>query len=305
MRIVIAGGTGHIGRFLAPMLAAAGHEVSVLARGATPRPNLPGWEGVIVRRGDIGSAETLEALAAEAPDVVVDIPGTAAAVYQAVRARSAHVVAIGSLWMYGEPRVAPTPEEFQSPCPFEGYARRYDEIRAMAADSGAAGTVFTAIMPPNICGPGKVPLDCLGGRDIELHRAHAAGREVVLPDGPDALVGPCDAEDIARCVGLAIANRDAAAGRVFNVGSAYALTWPEVVAAYARIYGTAIPIRRVPWQDYVDHVSPSIGHWWHMKAHMCPDISLARRLLGYEPLYTPEETMARGVEWMRAEAIMP
>jgi nucleoside-diphosphate-sugar epimerase len=256
-------------------------------------------------RGSTGEAETLTALAAEKADVVVDIPGTARATYDAVKGHARHVVAIGSLWMLGDPHVVPTPEETQTPCPFEGYAQRYVEIRDMAASGGSdAATAFSAVMPPNICGPGKIPLDCLGGRDIAQHRAHAAGEEVVLPDGPEALIGPCDAEDIARCVFLAVQNRDRAAGQVFNVGSAYALTWSEFVAAYGRIYGSTIPIRRVSWQDYAEHVSPGIGYWWHMKAHMCPDISKARRLLGYEPQHTPEGTLARAVEWMRGEGMI-
>lgn len=304
MKIAVIGGTGHIGAFLVPMLAAADHRVTVLTRGHQPRPSAPEWAGVTMLAGDVGDPAALDALAASGPDAVVEIPGAAARVHAALAGRTGHLVAIGSLWMYGLPRVVPTPEKPQSPCPFEGYAVRYDEICAMAAASGEAGTAFTAIMPPNIAGPGKVPLDCLGGRDPEQHRAHAAGREVVLPEGPDALVGPCDAEDIARCVLLALESRAAAAGRIFNVGAASALTWPGIVAAYGRIYGAAIPIRRVGWEEYRERVSPGIGWWWHMQAHMCPDISLARALLGYAPRYSPEETLARGVEWMRGAGIL-
>jgi len=302
MRIGVIGGTGHIGAFLVPMLAEAGHRVAVFTRGRQPRPTAAGWAGVVMLEGDADDPTALAALAEWEPDAVVEIPGAAARVHAALAGRTGHLVAIGSLWMYGLPRVVPTPEEPQSPCPFEGYAARYDEIRAMAASSG--GAAFTAIMPPNIAGPGKIPLDCLGGRDPEQHRAHAAGREVVLPEGPDALVGPCDAEDIARCVLLALENRAAAAGRIFNVGSASALTWPEIVAAYGRIYRVTLPIRRIGWEEYRERVSPGMGWWWHMQAHMCPDISLARTLLGYAPRYSPEETLARGVEWMRGTGIL-
>lgn len=304
MKITVVGGTGHIGRFLVPMLVNAGHEVCVLTRGAAPLPPGPEWRAVRMLHGDAGEVGAHTAMIEHPAEAVVDIPGTARQVYDTVRDTVQHMVAIGSLWMFGDPRVTPTPEETQSPCPFEGYASRYEELLEMAALSSAGGPAFTAIMPPNICGPGKIPLDCLGGRDPALHRAYAAGGQVTLPDGPEALVGPCDAEDIARCVFLALAHREQAAGQIFNVGSAYALTWTEFVAAVGKIHGVSIPIHRVSWHEYVERVSPGIGYWWHMKAHMCPDISKARRLLGYEPQFTPETTLARAVEWMRSEGLL-
>ena len=159
-------------------------------------------------------------------------------------------------------------------------------------------------MPPNICGPGKIPLDCLGGRDIDLHRDHAKGKEVVLPDGPDPPIGPCDAEDIADCFVKAVLNRDKAAGEIFNVGSAYALTAIELVKAYSEIYNIEIPVKRVSWDEYITNISPGIGYWWHFKAHMCPDISKAKKLLSYKPKFTPEQTLRRAVDWMLGESIL-
>lgn len=304
MHIMVIGGTGHIGRFLVPMLVEAGHQVAVVARRLTPQPPGAAWEKVKFLQADAAQAEDGRALASERPEVVVDIPGTAQWAYKAFRGVADHLIAIGSLWMYGEPRVVPTPEETQGPCPFEGYARRYAALLDLVARSGSEGTAFTAIMPPNICGPGKIPLECLGGRDLAVHRAHAAGKEVILPDGPEALVGPCDAEDIAYCVFLAITHRPEAAGQIFNVGSVPALTWSEFVAVYEEIYGVSIPIRRVSWQEYIERVSPSMGHWWHLKAPMCPDIRKAQLLLEYEPRYSPWETLGRAVDWMRQEGLM-
>lgn len=304
MKVMVIGGTGHIGRFLVPMLVEAGHQVAVVARGRTPQPPGAAWESVKILPADTAQLADWTPLVAERPEVVVDIPGTARRAYEAFRGVAAHLIAIGSLWMYGEPRVVPTPEETQGPCPFEGYAQRYADIQDMAARGDSEGMAFTAIMPPNICGPGKIPLECLGGRDLAVHQAHAAGEEVVLPDGPEALVGPCDAEDVAYGVFLAMTHRQEAAGQIFNVGSVPALTWTEFVAAYEEIYGISIPIRRVSWQEYTERISPSMGHWWHLKAPMCPDIRKAQLLLEYEPRYSPWETLARAVDWMRQEGLI-
>ena len=65
MRILITGGTGFIGQALCPRLAAAGHEVVVLTRQASPR--LPAGTATFVTR--------LEEIAAESFDGVVNLAG--------------------------------------------------------------------------------------------------------------------------------------------------------------------------------------------------------------------------------------
>ncbi len=231
-------------------------------------------------------------------DVVIDIPGTAKQVYNAFGGKTRHIIACGSLWMYGFPHILPTPELRQGHCPFEGYKNRFDDINSLLKISDGSETAFTAIMPPNICGPGKIPLDTLGGRDIEVHISNKKGTKVFLPEGADSLIGPCDAEDIAEVFALAVENRTAAAGEIFNVGAAYSITASKFVEAYADIYGVDIPIERIPWSQYTEFISPGIGHWWHFYAHMQPDISKTQKKLGYLPKYTPYQTLERAVEWM-------
>ncbi|NMB95972.1 MAG: NAD(P)-dependent oxidoreductase, partial [Clostridiaceae bacterium] len=200
--------------------------------------------------------------------------------------------------------IVPIPEIRQEKCLFEGYEKRYQEILQMLGDSGKHRAVFTAIMPPNICGPGKIPLETSGGRNIAVHRALMEGNPVYLPDGPEALIGPCDASDIANLFALAVNNRIAAAGQIFNAGSAYSVTASQFVNIYSDIYGVDIPIEKVPWEIFKKDICPDIGQWWHFYAHMQPDISKAHKLLDYSPRYTPEETLARAVDWMFANKLL-
>ena len=303
MKILIIGGTGHVGSHLVPILLSHGHDVAIGSRGKTAASaDLSGARLILCNSND---PESLRAVAAsETFDAVVDFPGTARNVWNAFRDSADHVVACGSLWMFGLPHVVPTPERTQETCVFEGYESRYQEILNMIADSQRHRAAFTAVMPPNICGPGKIPLDTLGGRDIEVHRANMRGEPVYLPDGPEALIGPCDAYDLATVFALAIENRTAAAGQIFNGGSAYALTSSQFVRTMGRIYRSDIPIEYVPWERYKSEISPGIGYWWHFYAHMCPDISKAEKLLGYRPRYTPEETLERAVNWMREKDLL-
>ncbi|MFA6175834.1 MAG: NAD(P)-dependent oxidoreductase [Phycisphaerae bacterium] len=304
MKVMVIGGTGHVGTFMIPQLIEAGMDVVVVGSGKTPLPKDKVWQKVKYLVCDVSSHCELDKLADESPDVVVDMTGEVWNIYQKLKSVSKHVIACGSVWMFGEAKVVPMPEETQNPCPFEDYQKRYSEILNLVKLSRKDGVAFTAIMPPNICGPGKIPIDCLGGRSLDLHRDHARGKEVILPDGPDALIGPCDAQDIADCFVKAVLNRDKSAHQIFNVGSAYALTAAELVGAYSEIYNVKIPIKRIGWNEYVANVSPDIGYWWHFKAHMCPDISKAKKLLGYQPQFTPEQTIRRAVEWMKINKML-
>lgn len=304
MKILVIGGTGHVGSHLVPILLSQGHEVVIGSRGLkAAQKSAEGARFVNVNSGDV---ESLKALAeSESFDTVVDFPGTAWNVWQAFADKVNHVIACGSLWMLGYPHVVPTPELTSETCVFEGYEKRYQQIIDMLADSRRRKAEFTAVMPPNICGPGKIPLDTLGGRDIEVHRANMRGETVYLPEGPEALIGPCDAADLAQIFALAANRPNAAAGQIFNGGTIYSLTSTQFVKTMGHIYGTEIPIEYVPWQKYRDEISPGIGWWWHFYAHMCPDISKAQKLLGYQPKYTPEETLTRAVRWMFDQGLLP
>ena len=304
MKILIIGGTGHVGSYLTQKLVVSGHEVYVGTRGNTKQRCDEFFKGAKFIACDAWDLECLRSLKAYGFDAVVDFPGTAYNVWQALEEDVSHIVACGSLWMFGYPHKVPTPEILQERCFYEGYAVRFDQIQEMLNASGRKKAVFTGIMPPNICGPGKIPVDQYGGRDLYRHREMAEGKTIYIPDGAECLIAPCDAEDVASLFALAVENREKAAGQLFNVGCAYALPTSGFIKAYAEIYGVEIPVERVSWERYTTEINPDKVSWWHFYAHMVPDITKARTLLGYEPKYTPEQTMRRAVEWMKKESLL-
>jgi nucleoside-diphosphate-sugar epimerase len=295
------------------MLVRDGAQVVVICRGQSKLPEADEWSRVRIERGSYGEADAradwsvlVEKVLREG-DTLIDILGAdLAGTYEVARQRDvAHVIACGSVWMLGEPKRVPFNEISQTPSWDEGYASRWKVIQDVLRRSIAGeGPLFTAILPPNISGPGKIPLETQGGRDIAVHRALMVGKPVLLPEGPDVLIGPCDAEDVARPFCLAARQPQRAAGEIFNVGSAYALTASEFVATYGRIYGVRIPIRRVPWKQFAEEVVPDRGSRYHFEAHMCPDISKLRQRLGCEPRHTPEQSLWRAVEWMRQRGLL-
>ena len=300
MKILVIGGTGHIGGFLTSLLMEDGHHVVVMTSGRTsPRNRI---ELVAMRYQVALQDGSFQALLRQRNfDGVIDIlQMDIGSVYSAcVENGVSHLIACGSLWMFGRPKIVPTPELVQTDCPFEGYRKRLQELERTLERSKTCPCAFSAIMPPNICGPGKIPLDGRGGRSIDVHRSHQRGEEVILPFPGTNLVGPCDAEDVARGFVCAIGNRQAAAGEIFNVGSAYALTSEKFLQTYAGIYGSTIPIRWVSPETYAREILPEMSANFHFLEHMCPDISKASSRLGYRPRYSPEQTMERAVRWMR------
>ncbi len=304
MRIFVIGGTGQIGMQLVPILLKQGHDVVVGARTNKVSGNslLEGASYIACNSWD---KECLKEIAKnEQFDVIIDFPGTAWNVWEIFKDKVLHIVGCGSFWMYGRPHTVPTPEVAQEPCVFDFYAKRYQHILDAITESKEHKAEFTAIMPTNICGPGKIPLDTSGGRDIEVHKSNMRGEMVYLPEGPEVLLAPCDCYDLAMLFALAVNQREKAAGQIFNAGTAYALTATQFVQTMGDIYGVNIPISYVSWKDYTETYNTEMGAWWHFYAHMYPDITKARTLLGYEPKYTPEQTLHRAGEWMRLEGLL-
>jgi nucleoside-diphosphate-sugar epimerase len=307
MKVCVIGGTGHVGRFLVPTLVREGYDVTVTTSGHTPVGKEPEWSKVKFQQGRYlrNDKKWYDLIAGIGCDVLIDILGTdVPGVYQATRKTCKHLIACGSVWMFGPPLTVPTPPETQGPCQFEEYTLRYKELHQIKKQAKSDGVAFTAVMPPNICGPGKVPIDALGGRDVQVHQAMKEGKPVYLPEGCNTLVGPCDTADIADIFALAVAKRDKAADEIFNAGAAYALTSPKLMETFGDIYRTRIPCEFVSMDKYINEILPDVGSNYHFLHHMCPDISKTQIKLGYQPKYTPEETLQRAIEWMYEEKLL-
>lgn len=308
MKIVVIGGTGHIGSFLTPMLVEAGYEVTVISRsGRTPVPDNGIWRKVKLIEGFYkrDSLEWQELIARIKTEVVIDILGNDLwTLYETVKRNCKHLVACGSVWMFGDPKTVPTPETTQGPCRFEGYAWRYSEMLKTKKQALKEGVMFTAIMPPNICGPGKIPLEVKGGRDIKVQQSLMHGEAITLPLPGSNLIGPCDAEDVARAFFLAVQNREAAADEIFNVGAPYSVTIRRFVEIYEEIYEVKLPIAWVEWEKFTTTTVTQSGAYYHFQVNMCPDITKINSVLGFSPKYTTEETLSRAVDWIREEGVL-
>ena len=120
-RVVLIGGSGHIGTYLVPRLVEAGHHVINVTRGQRA-PYWPhaAWrqvETVVADRDaedrDGGFGARVAALKA---DVVVDLVcftlASARALVDALDGKIGHLIHIGTIWVHGPSSVVPTAPSF-------------------------------------------------------------------------------------------------------------------------------------------------------------------------------------------------
>jgi nucleoside-diphosphate-sugar epimerase len=110
MRVVIIGGSGHVGTFLVPRLVEAGHDVVVVSRGGRdPYHAHQAWRTVEQHRIDRNDAEKAGTFGSQIrdlrPDAVVDMIcftlESARHLVDALRGSIRHFLHCGSIWVHG------------------------------------------------------------------------------------------------------------------------------------------------------------------------------------------------------------
>ncbi|GAB2625349.1 NAD-dependent epimerase/dehydratase family protein [Pseudactinotalea suaedae] len=311
MRVVVIGGSGHIGTFLVPRLVRAGHEVVNVSRG-TREPYLPApeWEQVrqVVadrqREDEAGTwGETVRALEA---DVVVDLVcftlGSATALVEALRGNVDHLLHCGSIWRHGPSRKLPIAEgsDAAEP-PVDEYGVEKERIaRMLKEETAAGGLVTTSLHPGHISGPGWHPIGPLGNLDPGVWTRVSQGGVIEVPGSGTEAMHHVHADDVAQAFERAIERRDAAAGEDFSIVAPTALTVRGYLAIAAGWFGrTATPVA-VGWERFRELTPPDHAEvsWNHLHRNHVMTIDKARTLLGYAPRYEPEAAVLEAVRWL-------
>ncbi len=309
MRIVVIGGSGHIGTFLVPRLVRAGHEVINVSRGQRASyVEDPAWEDVRHVAAD-RVAEDIDGTFADRivdlqPDVVVDLicftPESAAALVQQLRGNTGHLLTCGSIWRHGPSLRLPVTEENGSPAIGEygiGKAALADLLKAETASGGLA---TTTLHPGHIVGPGWHPVGPLGNFDPAVWQKLAAGEQLDIPGIGAELMHHVHADDVAQGFEAAINHRDAAAGEDFSVVAPTALNVRGYAQVAASWFGQEAHLNPVSWDDFRATTSDDAGQasWEHLSRSHYVSIDKARRLIGYAPRYEPEQAVLEAVRWL-------
>lgn len=310
-RVVVIGGSGHIGTFLVPRLVRAGHEViSISRRGGTGYADVPEWQQVrqVVadrRQQDADGTFGATVLALE-PDVVIDLVcftvESAQALVDALRGRVSHLIHCGSIWRYGASRKLPIAEGSDSAGPpFDEYGTQKAAIAALLkAETAPGGLVTTSIHPGHIVGPGWHPTGPLGNINPDVWRTMSAGGVVRVPGSGTETMHHVHADDVAQLFELAVEHRAAAAGEDFNAVAPTALSVRGYLEIASGWFGQTASLESITWDDYRSATTEEYAEqsWGHLHRSHVFTIEKAKALLGYAPRYEPEQAILESVRWL-------
>lgn len=309
MRIVVIGGSGHIGTYLVPRLVRAGHQVVNISRGKRAAyTEAPEWAEVeqVVADRDREDAEGVfgETVARLEPEAVVDLVcftlESATALVERLRGATGHLLHCGTIWRYGSSHRVPIAEGAGTP-PFGDYGIQKDAIaRMLKAETAGGGLATTSVHPGHISGPGWVPIGPLGNLDLGVFAAFAAGRTVKTPGIGAEFMHHVHADDVAQVFDLALANPEAARGEDFNAVAPSALNVRGFAHLAAAWFGREAALEPVSWDEYRASTTPehADASWEHLSRSQYCSIEKARTALGYAPRYEPEAAVLEGVRWL-------
>lgn len=308
MRYLVTGGAGFIGSNMVDELVRRGHDVAVVDDLSTGKEaNLASVRGKIdFRAGSITDLETVQAacrgmdyvihLAARTsvPKSVVDpietnrvnIDGTLNVLVAARDAKVRRFVYAASSSAYGEtptlPKVESMPPEPISPY---GVTKYVGELYAQVFGR-VYGMENASVRYFNVFGPRQDPTSEYSGVLSRFMLAVIEGEPpVIYGDGEQSrdftYVDNVVDETLRAC------EASGASGKIFNGGTGARITLNEVLKLLEKISGKKIRAKYDP---------PRAGDIRDSQA----DISLARKVLGYEPRVLFEEGLQRTWEWYRS-----
>ena len=310
MKILVVGGTGHIGSYLIPRLVRSGHEVKVVARHPAPQytdPRLT-WgqvEWIVADRGAEERDGTWpRRMASLEVDVVIDLicytPEQNRTMVEAFEGRIRHFLHCGTIWAYGPPRRTPY-RESDPRRPISDYGRNKAIIEADLIDRyRMTGFPATIIHPGHISGRKWLPIDPQGTRNgVEVYGKLARGETVHLPQFGRETLHHVHADDLAQLFEAALIHRHASLGESFSGVAPFALSLVACCEFVAHLFGREPNLALVSHEEMAQVLGPA----WpitqdHLDHSPCCSIEKGQRLLGYAPRYTTEDIYVECLEYL-------
>lgn len=311
-RIVIIGGSGHVGSYLVPLLVARGHHVVNVSRGAAaPYRRHHAWAGVenvfLDRRAEEQSGTFGDKIVELKPDIVIDMIAFDLAstqqVVNALRGSVEHYLFCSSIWVYG--RYVSVPSVETDPVsPIDDYGRGKAESEAwLMREARQKGFPATCFRPGHIVGEGWVPTSPQGNSDPEVFSRIVRGETLTLPNLGHETLHHVHAADVAQWILCALDNRTASVGEIFNTVSEQAVTLRGYAEAAYHWFGHEPNLRFKPFEVWLNGLSAeyaenSRGHIVRSSSH---SIEKSRQRLGYQPRYSSLEAIHESVMALIAE----
>ncbi|WP_434722084.1 NAD-dependent epimerase/dehydratase family protein [Mesorhizobium sp. RIZ17] len=305
-RIVVIGGSGHVGSYLVPRLVELRHEVVNVSRGtAVPyRPHFA-WqaiENIVIDRVAEEKAGRFGTMIAELrPEIVIDMISfdlpSAQQLVEALRGKIEHYLFCSSIWVYGRFFAVPSIEA-DPPNPIDTYGANKAAIEAwLLRQARLTGFPATCFRPGHIVGEGWNPINPIGNANPAVFSLIARGDELVLPNLGLETLHHVHADDVAQWIIRAIENRAASIGEAFNTVSEQAVTLRGYAETVYRWFGKEPRIAFKPFDEWILDLEgdDAVGSRGHVIRSSCHSIEKSRQRLGYQPRYTSFEAIHESV----------
>ncbi|MFC1738229.1 NAD-dependent epimerase/dehydratase family protein [Planctomycetota bacterium] len=309
MKVLVIGGTGHVGTYMVPGLIEAGFDVTSLSRRKRkPYQEHKAWDTVhqvtIDREIDGKSSSFAERILEFEPDVVIDMIcftlDSAQKLYEPLKAKIKQFLHCGTIWVHGYSEEVPTTED-QSKKPFGEYGIQKAAITEyLLSQSENEGTAVTVLHPGHIVGPGWCPINPLGNLNTEVFVKLAHGEELVMPNFGMETLHHVHAEDVAQAFIKAVLSPEKAKGQEFHVVSEKALTLRGYADKLARWFGKEANLSFKPFGEWKTQVSDddALVTYDHIAHSPNCSIDRAKRLLRYKPKYSSIEAICESLKWL-------
>ncbi|HLY43745.1 MAG TPA: NAD-dependent epimerase/dehydratase family protein [Terracidiphilus sp.] len=305
-RVLVIGGSGHVGAYLLPALVECGYEVVNVSRGtAKPYRLHPAWKAVeqvvIDRKAEEEKGTFGSRMAALNADIVVDMISftleQTQQLIEALRGKIEHYLFCSSIWVYGHVTTVPSVETDPINA-IDPYGVNKAKIeRWLLQQARRDGFPATSFRPGHIVGEGWVPINPQANANPEVFSRIARGEEIALPNLGLEMLHHVHADDVAQWIICAIAHRAASIGEVFNTVSSHALTLRGYAEAMYRWFGHEPRLAFAPFDHWKLGLDERDAHssWGHIMRSSCVSIEKSRQRLGYNPRFSSLEGVQQSV----------
>src|SRR5260221_6195128 len=309
MRVVIIGGSGHIGTYLVPTLVERGYEVINVSRGQhSPYLAHAAWARVAQVQANREAEEQGNTFAQRIlnlqPDIVIDLicftEDSARQIVEALQGHIQHYLHCGTVWVYGHSTIVPATED-QPLYPFCEYVIQKAKIETyLLHQSRTHRFPATVLRPGHIVGPGYAPLNPAGNFNPLVFSELAHGEELLLPNLGLETVHHVHAADVAQAFMQSITHWNASIGENFNIVSPAAITLRGYAEAVATWFGQEAKLKFLPWEQWKAIVSEeeAAATWDHIAHSPNASIAKAENYIGYSPKYTSLQAVFEAVNWL-------
>ncbi|PKG22679.1 NAD-dependent epimerase/dehydratase family protein [Niallia nealsonii] len=306
MKVVVTGGSGHIGSYLIPKLIKVGYEVINVTRGQSqPYVHDRAWnkvERVILDREK--DEDFAKKIAEMNPDIVVDlinfyVEDTKKMVETLKGTKLSHYLFCSSIWAHGRAELlSADPNCLKEPLDDYGINKFHSE-QYLKEQYRINGFPATIIMPGQISGPGWLIINPYGNTNTEVFEKIARGEEIYIPNFGMETLHHVHADDVAQMFFKAIIHRNQALGESFHAVAEDSFTLYGYAKAMYEFFDKKPQIKFLSWEkwcEYIGNEKETEHTYYHIARSGYYTIENAKKLIGYQPKYSTQETVEISIQ---------